>query len=149
MQEDSAAAGLSIKAAQVADFKQDFEKVASQELSADDLIPRLEHDGEVELADLHKQAVLQLSELAPFGIGNPQPSFVSRQVEVYSPQVVGEKHLRFTVAASGVQLGCIAFGMADRLDQLQGQVDSLFRPEINSFRGRDSVQLQIADFRAA
>lgn len=143
----AAAAGLSLTADQVPIFRRDFENVAKQVLTADDLVPRLEHDGEVRLDELPMMAVIQLAELAPFGIGNPQPSFVSRQVEVYSPQIVGEKHLRFSVAGAGVQLGCIAFGMADRFELLHGQVDILFRPEINSFRGRDSVQLQIADFR--
>ncbi len=145
----AAAAGLSLKAERVDDFRHDFERIAAAELNADDLIPRLEYDGEVDLAELQMSAVVQLAELAPFGIGNPQPSFVCRNLEPISPQIVGEKHLRFKVSSGGVQLGCIAFGMADRFDQLQGPIDLLFRPEINSFRGRDSVQLQVADFRAS
>jgi len=142
----AAAAGLSIKSNRINDFRKDFERVAAAELNADDLIPRLEYDGEVELADLQMSAVEQLAILAPFGIGNPQTSFVCRKLEVIAPQIVGEKHLRFRVSSQGVELGCIAFGMADRFDQLQGPIDLLFRPEINSFRGRDSVQLQVADF---
>jgi len=143
----AAAAGLSLKAARVDDFRDDFERVAAAELTAENLLPCLDHDGEVELRQLEMAAVVQLAELAPFGIGNPQPSFVCRKLDPISPQIVGEKHLRFRVAAEGVELGCIAFGMADRFDQLQGEIDLLFRPEINSFRGRDSVQLQVADFR--
>ncbi len=142
----AAAAGLSLPAEQVADFRRDFEQVAAAELTAEDLIPRLEHDGEVALTDLTKSAVEQLAELAPFGIGNPQPSFVCRNLEVLFPQVVGEKHLRFSVAVQGKRVGCIAFGMAERFDQLQGHVDLLFKPEINSFRGNDAVQLQVIDF---
>lgn len=145
----AAAAGLTIKAERVDEFREDFERVAAEELSAEDLIPRLEYDGEVELLELEMSAVVQLAELAPFGIGNPQPSFVCRKLELISPQIVGGKHLRFSVCSQGIQLGCIAFGMADRFDQLHGQIDLLFRPEINSFRGRDSVQLQVADFRAS
>lgn len=145
----SAAAGLSLRADRVTEFRHDFERVAAEELSADDLIPRLEYDAELDLTDLPMVAVKQLSELAPFGIGNPQPSFVCRRLDLVSPQIVGEKHLRFSVASGGIQLGCIAFGMADRFDQLQGKIDLLFRPEINSFRGRDSVQLQVADFRSS
>ncbi len=143
------AAGLTIKAERVDEFRVDFERVAAAELTAEDLIPRLEYDGEVELSELERSTVMLLAELAPFGIGNPQPSFVCRNLELISPQIVGEKHLRFRVSSQGVQLGCIAFGMADRFDQLHGQIDLLFRPEINSFRGRDSVQLQVVDFRSS
>ncbi len=145
----AAAAGLTIKAERVDEFRADFERVAASELNAENLIPRLEYDGEVDLSELEMLTVAQLTELAPFGIGNPQPSFVCRNLELISPQIVGEKHLRFRVQSQGVQLGCIAFGMADRFDQLHGQIDLLFRPEINSFRGRDSVQLQVADFRSS
>ncbi len=143
----AAAAGLSLKAAHLDEFRADFERVAAEALTAEDLLPRLEHDGEIELPELQMAAVLQLAELAPFGIGNPQPAFVCCRLDVVSPQIVGEKHLRFRVSAKGGQLGCIAFGLADRFDQLVGPVDLLFRPEINSFRGRDSVQLQVIDFR--
>lgn len=145
----AAAAGLSIKSERVDDFRRDFEQVAAELLSAEDLIPQFEHDGEVLLAGLQMTAVTQLAELAPFGIGNPQPSFICRNLDILSPQIVGEKHLRFSVTAQGTRISCIAFGMAERFDQLQGCVDLLFRPEINSFRGQDSVQFQVIDFRSS
>jgi single-stranded-DNA-specific exonuclease len=143
----AAAAGLSLPATSIDEFRTDFERVAAEELDPADLVPRLQYDAEVALTALRISAVRQLAELAPFGIGNPQPSFVCRNIEVVSPQIVGEKHLRFSVATQGARIGCIAFGMAERFEQLQGRIDLLFRPEINSFRGKDSVQLQVADFR--
>jgi single-stranded-DNA-specific exonuclease len=145
----AAAAGLSLKAERLQSFREDFEQAAAAVLSAEDLIPCLDHDGEVSLAELTLPVVQQLAELAPFGIGNPQPVFICRQLCLSPPQVVGGKHLRFSVSAQGGQIGCIAFGMASRLEQLQGPVDLLFRAEVNSFRGRDSVQLQVMDFRSA
>ncbi|WP_020675629.1 single-stranded-DNA-specific exonuclease RecJ [Geopsychrobacter electrodiphilus] len=145
----AAAAGLSLESGRVEAFRNDFEKVAAEELTAEDLVPRIEHDGEVGLGDLSLAAVAQLAELAPFGMGNPQPTFVCSGLIPSPPQIVGGKHLRFNVSAQGAQLNCIAFGMANRLEQFQGTIDLLFRPEINSFRGRDSVQLQVVDLRSS
>ncbi len=145
----AAAAGLSLPAEDVAEFRRDFERVAAEQLQAEDLLPRLEHDGEVTLSELEKTAVVQLGDLAPFGIGNPQPAFVCRDLDVLSAKIVGEKHLRFSVAAQGDRIDCIAFGQAERLAQLQGPIDLLGKPEINSFRGNDSVQLQVVDFKAS
>jgi len=145
----AAAAGVSIVASDIPRFRQDFEAFAASRLQCEDLVPRLEHDGEVRLDELSMAAVRELGQLAPFGIGNPQPAFTSFAVQSLSPQIVGEKHLKFRIAAGETEMDCIAFGQAERYADLGAKVDLLFRPEINSFRGRESVQLQILDFRVS
>jgi single-stranded-DNA-specific exonuclease len=143
------AAGLSIAAERLDDFAVVFEKTAKTTLSEDDLLPKIAHDGECRLAELNQQQVEELQTLNPFGAGNPQPTFISCGCQVVSPRVLGEKHLKFSVEQQGTRLDCIAFGMAERFEQLSGEVDLLFKPNINSWRGQDSVQLQIVDFRGA
>jgi len=144
----AAAAGLSLPAENLDGFRRDFEQVAAASLSPEDLLPLIEYDGEVKLNELSLPLVRQLVELAPFGIGNPQPVFVARRLQVLRPQIVGQKHLRFSVRSAGTTLGCIAFGMAERLAHLSDSIDLLFKPDINNFRDQDSVQLQVVDFRA-
>ncbi len=143
------AAGLSISADNIDRFTELFEAVARTELQEEDLLPCAMHDGEVALAELSMAQVAELESLSPFGAGNPQPTFVSLGCRVLAPRVLGEKHLKFDVEQNGCRLACIAFGMAERFDQLGGAIDLLYRPGINSFRGNSSVQLQIADFRPA
>ncbi|SHI59003.1 exonuclease RecJ [Malonomonas rubra DSM 5091] len=143
------AAGLSLVEENLDAFRQQFEQVAQAELSTEDLVPSLAHDGECSLAELTQQQVVELDGLSPCGAGNPQPAFVCRSCRVLSPRVLGEKHLKFDVEQEGCRIGCIAFGMAEKYDQLAGQVDLLFRPSINSWRGQNSVQLQVVDFRPA
>jgi single-stranded-DNA-specific exonuclease len=141
------AAGLTIAEKNLADFTDRFEQVARQSLSREDLLPSVPHDGEVELAVLTLRQVQELESLDPFGMGNPQPAFVSRNCRVLSSRVLAEKHLKFEVEQNGCRLGCIAFGMAERFEQLVGSVDLLFRPGVNHWRGQTSVQLQLVDFR--
>lgn len=143
------AAGLSISQDAVEEFRSQFDVVAREVLSSDDLLPTLMHDGETDLRELTFKQVGELNRLNPFGAGNPQPAFVSRRVRAFSPAIVGKTHLRFEVEQQGVRCGCIAFGMAERVDELPAEVDILYRPGINSWRGKDSIQLQIADFRPA
>lgn len=141
------AAGLSIAQGDVDEFRRQFDATAREVLSAEDLIPRLMYDGETDLQELTLEQIQELESLSPFGAGNPQPAFVSRQVRVVSPKIVGTTHLRFDVEQQGRRYGCIAFGMAERIDELSEPVDILYRPGINKWRGQSSVQLQIADFR--
>ena len=142
------AAGLSIEAARVGEFAELFEQAARAALTPETLQPVAWHDGRITLAELTSELVRELEDLNPFGVGNPQPAFVSSGCRVTGLRVLGEKHLKFYVEQGPCQLSAIAFGMADRYDQLTGPVDLLFRPGINRWRGTESLQLQVIDFKS-
>jgi single-stranded-DNA-specific exonuclease len=91
--------------------------------------------------------VRELAVLTPFGAGNPEPVFVASGIRVQQLRLVGEDHLRFIARQGGYTIPCIAFGTATRQQELQGEIDLLFSPAINSWQGNDSVQLRIRDFR--
>jgi single-stranded-DNA-specific exonuclease len=143
------AAGLSIAENEVEVFAAAFEEVAQECLGEGDLQPRVLHDGEILLEELSEPVVRQLAELAPFGMGNPEPSFLARGGRAQQVQTMGGKHLRFTLRQGGYSLPCIAFGMAERQQDLVGELDLLFTPVLNEWRGKVSVQLRLKDFRPA
>ena len=143
------AAGLSIAAERVEEFARQFEALARHWLTPDDLQPRQFFDAEVELEALTEATVQELAGLAPFGPGNPQPVVLARQLVPRQVQRVGEDHLRFTACQGGHSLPCIAFGLAERADELHGPMDLLCAPTLNDWRGRTNVQLQVRDFRPA
>ena len=107
----------------------------------------VEYDGDVLLEELTEDTVAELDLLAPYGMGNPSPLFAVRGVTLMGLRVVGDKHLKFTARQGGYSLSCIAFGMAERQDELDGAVDLLGVPEINRWNGRSEVQLRIRDIR--
>ena len=72
-----------------------------------------------------------------------------RGVRVQQLQPVGEGHLRFTARQGGYSLACIAFGLAERAAQLQGEIDLLGVPGLNQWRNQKTVQLRVKDFRPA
>ncbi|MEZ4484144.1 MAG: hypothetical protein R2864_05950 [Syntrophotaleaceae bacterium] len=123
--------------------------MAAKALSADQLQPRYLYDQEVLLEELTLETVAELNLLAPFGVGNPQPLLVARNLRAQQVQILGEKHLRFTARQGGYSQACIAFGMAERIDELAGEFDLLFTPDINEWRGRSSVQLKVKDCAAS
>jgi single-stranded-DNA-specific exonuclease len=141
------AAGLTVEAAKVESFVSSFEEVAKTWLNEEDLIPKLAYDGEVLLEELSLETVRELSSLAPFGPGNPEPAFVAAGLRAQQIRPVGDDHLRFTIRQGGYSLPCIAFGMASRRPELEGEVDLLFSPGVNAWRGRESVQLRVRDIR--
>jgi len=65
------AGGLSIKAAKLVRFADEFEKFARQALMPEDLLPLLEIDAELQFAEIDLGLLRGLNVLKPFGIGNP------------------------------------------------------------------------------
>lgn len=140
------AAGLSIELGRVEAFARDFEALAQQQLTAEDLQPQLWYDGEVLIEELGQREVVSMAGLAPFGAGNPEPCVVLRGVRVQQLQPVGAGHLRFTARQGGYSLACIAFGLGERAAELQGEIDLLGVPGLNEWRNQTTVQLRVKDF---
>lgn len=143
------AAGLSLTSAQLTAFSAAMEAHARIQLSVDDLVPKLLHDGVLLLEELNLEVVRQIESLAPFGMGHPEPLLVVESVRAMQVQTVGDNHLRFTACQGAFSHPAIAFGMLDRRDELHGELDLLLSPQINRYNGRESVQLRIKDVRPA
>jgi single-stranded-DNA-specific exonuclease len=150
-----AAAGLSIKPENVAEFAQQFAEHAAGLLFDDDLQPVTTVDAVVPRGrGLTLDLCTELARLAPFGLGNPAVTLLAPGCELGELSTVGEgKHLRFRVRRDGSDAGsAIAFGFGGRLDsyRLDAQWDVAFRLEENRWNGTVSPQLVVRRiFRAA
>ena len=140
------AAGLTVAEAQVAAFSQRFEQVADTHLTDDLCMPFVEHDGECRLDLWTVAAVDELKALEPFGVGNPQPLFLSRRCTIKNCSLVAQKHLKFDVKQQDTVLSAIAFGCGERITECSGALDILYRPQLNHWRGKTQVQMQVVDF---
>lgn len=93
-----------------------------------------------------------LSQLEPFGSGNPAPRLCITGAKLVLAESIGAgKHSRIRIEKSGRNLDCIYFSMqAKDLGVEEGaDVDVAFEPQINVFRGKTNVQLQLYDIRPA
>ena len=114
-------------------------------------------DLELIAPDLHLGTLALLDRLAPFeganGAHNPQPRFLVRGVAVNHPKQVGsdKNHLSFLATfPGGGEAKAIAFFMGDRLAELgYGPVDMVCELAVDRFRGKESLSLQVRDFKAA
>jgi single-stranded-DNA-specific exonuclease len=150
----AAAAGFRIAAVSIDRFRERFCAVADGHFRSEPPHRRLVLDAELPLAALTTGLCNALTDLEPFGAGNPQPLFLAGDVQVVGePRRVGggERHLSFRVRQNGRELRSIAFGMADRAEELmsaQGKCCLAFTPRINEWQGRRSVELEIRDLQA-
>ncbi len=151
----AAAAGLKIDAARVDQFRDEFCEIAGREIAPADRVAHLWIDAEVALSGLTLGAIEQLDRLAPFGHGNSRPLLCTTGVTLAEPPRRignGGRHLAVRVVQHGHAVRGVAFGRgetADELANVSGPLAIVFRPVINEYRGRRSVELQLADWRLA
>ena len=144
------AAGLTIRREQFAEFQESFRRQARALLTDEQLRPRLYLDAEVSLTDLHFDFLKHHETLQPFGIGNSQPLFLSRNVRSAETRILKEKHYRFMLLqnAGGKAQQAIYFGGAQR-PLPEAPWDIAFQVGRNEYNGRVSLQLEIKALRAA
>ena len=139
------AAGLSIAEDVLLNFIVEFDAHAAGVLTPEDLLPVLLIDAELAPADISLELPGLIARLEPHGAGNPSPLFLLRQVQVIDQRILKEKHLKLKLALPCGPVDAIAFNRADF--SCTGAIDLVFSPEINVWKGRQSLQLKIRDLR--
>jgi single-stranded-DNA-specific exonuclease len=134
----AAAAGATLGAERLDDFRAAFESVARELLTPADLELRIETDGALAPEELTYEFACLLREQV-WGQGFPEPRFVG-EFRVESQKVVGERHLRLTLSADGRRHEAIRFGSAD---PVPGAIRALYRLDVNEYQGTRTVQLVV------
>lgn len=147
------AAGITIQEANLPAFTDRFSAIAETWARDTQSTPVLHVDSEVRLNEITLTLLREIGTLHPFGAGNPEPTFVVRDLNVLNARVVGEKHLKMMVRQGGsMPFDSIGFGMKsleDRGLSPHTPIDVACTPELNRWNGYDRIQLRIRDIRAA
>ncbi len=143
------AAGLSLKEENYGRFVSEFDQIVRRRLSPEDFAPTLRLDARSNLASIDAEFLQHLGNLAPFGLGNPEPTWLLTDVAVRESRVVGERHLRLKVGEGKRQFSAIAFRLAEKIPPVGGAVDLACSPEWNEWNGNKTIQLRAFDLRPA
>ncbi len=144
------AAGLTIRRADIPDFRERINAYAADRLTEDMTAVRFEADCEAEMTDLTMQLAEELEQLEPFGVGNQTPLFILRDAVVQKVIPLGAgKHTKLMIYRDGQILQAIWFSKSTAaLPFVAGDtVDILFQLNINDYQGVRSLQLIVQDMR--
>ena len=146
----SGAAGLTIPRENLGHFCEKMQEIGKEELAGKDLLPTLKIDMELNLDDVTKNMVNDIACLEPYGRGNSEPAFISYNVQAIYPRIVSGNHLKMQVLKNRRNLNVIGFGMGDYAANLNRStsVDIVYKPQINTWKGKSEVQLQLIDIKA-
>ena len=140
------AAGFTVETTKLLELQKTLEDRAELVLSKDLLTRSLKIDCELALSFIDLNLYESLQKLAPFGMGNPEPTFISKDVVVEDVRLVGAegKHLKLKFRIEG-----IAFGMGEMSSKIHigDKVDIVYTIDENEWNGEKRLQLKIKDIQ--
>ena len=146
----SAAVGLSLKQENVEKFREQLEKYADKKITDEMLVRSIEIDEEVEKSDLSIENIKELSMLEPFGEANEKPVFLYKNLKIAGIRTLSDgKHIKLSLQDENMFIDVIGFGMGNLANEyeLGDKVDVVGNLEINSYNGRESIQILLKDMR--
>ncbi|MBQ0158704.1 MAG: single-stranded-DNA-specific exonuclease RecJ [Bacteroidales bacterium] len=147
------AAGLTLRAEHVEEFKRRFETYVAEHISDEQTQATLDVTAQLTFRDINFRFYQQLKRFAPFGPGNERPTFCTHRVYDYGTSKVvgrGQEHIKLELVdnQSSNIIGGIAFGQSAQARYIKSKraFDICYTIEENTHK-RGEIQLQIEDIR--
>lgn len=144
------AAGLSIEEKNVDMLRKQLNQNCT--LTLEDLLPKIVIDVPMPISYITKELIEQISLLEPFGKANTKPIFAQKGLRVLDSCILGKNKnvvkLRLLDPQGTVMEG-VYFGEAEEFVCFIEEKDTIsvtYYPEINTFRGRESLQIIIQNY---
>jgi len=141
------AAGFTIPTKNLARLKECLSQLVTTQLAGIDLRPHLDIDAEVALPKLSGNTFQIIQQLAPFGRGNPTPTFLSRRVQVIDCHTMGSngKHLKLKLKQGGTVWDGVGFSLGNYLGEVSSPLDIVYNLEIDKWGKEERLRLNILD----
>lgn len=154
------ACGFSLKSPEKLDeFKKIMIEKAAIATKGVDLAPKINIDAEIKLVDIGWEFYNEIQRLAPFGVKNEEPKYISTNLTLSEISFIGKdkKHLKIAVQQNSSQIfKAIAFNFGDSEKHpfdwkknlnINDKIDIVFKININEWRGNRELQLMIVDIK--
>jgi single-stranded-DNA-specific exonuclease len=145
------AAGFTVARQNLAHLEQRLMSLAMDQLGHLELRPELVIDAELSLTILAGDTFNLIQKLSPFGRGNPQPNFLTRQVEVIECRNFGNhgEWLRLKLKQGNVTWQAVDFESQKKREEIPSHIDIVYNLEKSRWNGEEVLSLNLRDFAPA
>ena len=142
------AAGFTVTRQNLAQLEERITGLAMDQLGRLDLRPELVIDAELPLSTFSGETFNLIQKLSPFGRGNPQPTFLTRQVEVTECRNFGNKGewLRLKLKQGNVTWQAVDFESQRKQEEIPSHIDIVYNLEKSHWNGEEVLSLNLLDF---
>lgn len=146
------AAGFTVETAKITELQETLAKKADEVLADESFTRVLKIDCELPLSVVNLDLYRAIAKLAPFGMGNAEPVFMS-SVEVVDKRFIGRdmRHVKLKVQSEKLKVvDAIAFGMAEQAVNVKtgDTIDIAYTIDENEWNGNTMLQLKVKNFKA-
>ena len=150
------AVGVTLQESRVEELRERFNAAAQKLLSKEDMQPELCIDAEMRLEELNDTSAAEILQLAPFGLDNPAPLFLVRNIELRQlPEVFGREseHLRLRLYSGECCQFAKAWRFVARAPEMQPghRIDAVLTVDADAYslkRGYAGWGVTVRDIRA-
>ena len=143
------AAGLKVKKSNFESFKIQFENTVKDSVSGKMFEKFFLYDLLIDFSEITMENVKILQRMSPFGLGNKKPvfrsnncfldqklKFVGKESQIVKSKIKDE---------SGKELSFISFDNKETLLNIKSTFDILYTVDVNSYSGKDEIQLTLRE----
>lgn len=148
------ACGFTLKSEKVYDeFVEEFKKLVDKQVEGKVLLPKIDIDARIKLADVNWDLQEALEKFEPFGEGNPGAKFLLDNLEVVDFSLLGknENHLRLMVRQGSIgPKKMMGFFMGNTWAgeiKIGDRVDAVVELSVNQWNGTQELELRIEDLK--
>lgn len=144
------AAGFTVETEKIPLLEKKLEELAEKLINEDHLIRKLKIDCEIPIEFIDLKLFEKITALEPFGMKNPAPVFLSKNLEIKNLKYVGKesKHLKIDFGFGSKSIGGILFNYDKKLNlKIGDSVDVVYSIELNEWNGNKKIELKIRDCR--
>lgn len=145
------AAGFTIETDKIVMLKNILELKADELITSYVLQRTLKIDCRLPFSLISDELYFELQKLAPFGMTNFEPVFLTEDVLISDLKIIGREreHLKFRLSKDEKTFDAIAFSMGDKAKDLSvgDNVSIVYTIDENIWNGRRSLQLKIKDIK--
>ena len=144
------AVGCELEREKILTFKQAVNSYAESRLTSEDLKRKIYIDAELDFSDISPSFLDKYWLLAPFGVGNPKPFFLTREAEIIAqPQKLQGKHSKLWLKQKNRIFEALAWGRGDWAETLfRGErIDLVYSLQFSRYLGEDKISLAIEDIK--
>ena len=141
------AAGFTVPRQNLAQLEERLMSLATDRLGHLDLRPELVVDAELPLSALAGETFSLMQKLSPFGRGNPQPTFLTRHVEVTECRNFGKQGdwLRLKLKQGKVTWRAVDFASHRKASEVPPYIDIVYNLEKSRWNGEEVLGLNLRD----
>ena len=145
------AAGFTVTRQNLAQLEECITRLATDQLGQLDLRPEIVIDAELPLSTFTGETFNLIQKLSPFGRGNPQPTFLTRQVEVIECRNFGNQGewLRLKLKQGNITWQAVDFESRRTREEIPSHVDIVYNLKKSRWNGEEVLSLNLRDFAPA